>query len=508
MIRDSPPVEIVTVKRRESLREALKVIDRGAIGACFVVDDDHKLAGVLSDGDVRRSLLTGGSLDDLISTWLRPDYVSLPSDSPSSAIRSALTSRIRFVPLVDVSGCLVDYASHARMPRIPVLEPVLGETELEYLTDCIRTGWVSSSGPYVRQFEEMIAASIGVPHTVAVSNGTVALHLALISLEIGPGDEVIVPDVTFAASANAIIHAGAEPVFCDIDTDSWNIDAHKAADLVGPRTKAIMPVHLYGNPCAMDELVEVADRNGLRVIEDCAESLGSTYRGRSAGRFGDASTLSFFGNKVITTGEGGMICFQDADAAERARLLRDHGMSRLTKYWHDVVGYNYRMTNMQAAVGVAQMERIGAILESKTAIGHRYESLFSQIDSIEIQRIDPSSSSNYWLFTVLLPEWSDRDAVAARLRERGIDSRPMFHPLSAMRPYARYRTNIDRNAVAALTSRGLSLPSAASLPLSDVGFIADTLIEAVDPPAFHGELVERRSADLSTSSPSDADAER
>jgi perosamine synthetase len=253
---------------------------------------------------------------------------------------------------------LVDYSTIYKLRSISIASPLLNGNELNYVTDCLKTNWISSQGKYVKEFERQFELYHENFNAVAVSNGTVALHLALEAIGIGENDEVLVPNLTFAASVNAIIYAKAIPVLVDISKETLNIDLNKIENLITKNTKAIMVVHLYGSPCDMNSIIEISKKYNLKIIEDCAEALGSYYYNRPVGVFGDVSTFSFYGNKTITTGEGGMVLFKDNEIAEKARVLRDHGMSKSKRYWHDFVGYNYRLTNIQAAIGVAQFERL------------------------------------------------------------------------------------------------------------------------------------------------------
>src|SRR6266849_8650115 len=243
-------------------------------------------------------------------------------------------------------------------PRIPVAAPSIGEEEMANVMEAMRSGWISSLGAFIGQFERDFAAVCGVAHGVAVANGTTALHLALVAAGVGPGDEVIIPSLTFVATANVVHYCGATPMFADSDPETWQLDPAKLEARITPRTRAIIPVHLYGHPCDMDAILELSARRGLAVVEDAAEAHGAEYRGRRVGAVGTVGCFSFYGNKIITTGEGGMCVTDDAALAERLRLLRDHGMDPKRPYWHEVVGYNYRMTNLQAAVGVAQVKRL------------------------------------------------------------------------------------------------------------------------------------------------------
>ena len=274
---------------------------------------------------------------------------------------------------------------------------------------------------------------------MAVSNGTVALHLALVALGVGPGDEVIVPNLTFAASANAVIHAGASPVFCEIDPCTWCIDPNEVKRLVGPKTKAIMPVHLYGQPCDMDALQEICAENNLLMIEDAAEALGSEWKKHRVGTFGDAATFSFFGNKTISTGEGGMILFKDSHVASKAQILRDHGMSIERRYWHEIIGYNYRLTNMQAALGVAQMERLPQILKAKIRISEYYSNRLKTVEGISLlPSLNQDIVHSNWLYGIVLDDCLNRDLISCSLLEQGIETRPFFYPLSEMPPYEKF----------------------------------------------------------------------
>lgn len=360
--------------------------------------------------------------------------------------------------------------------RIPVAEPMIGERELAYVTDAVRSGWVSSIGEYVTRFEESIAAACGARYAVATSSGTTALHLALAALDVGAGDEVIVPSLTFVATANAVRYLGATPVFADSDAGCWCIDPAEIERCISPRTKAIVPVHLYGHPADMDAIVAIASAHGVAVIEDAAEALGAACRGRPVGAIGDAGILSFYGNKLITTGEGGMLVTRSAAVAERARLLRDHAMDPRRRYWHGEVGYNFRITNLQAALGVAQAERMAEFLARKREIAARYRAGIEDIAGLELQRELSWAASSWWMSTVELgPAFGmDRDTLARALEARGIDTRPAFVPVHTLPPYREPRVLHNAQRVA---RRGLTLPSAASLTWDDQEYVVTCLRE-------------------------------
>ncbi len=473
-----PRIEQLIIDQGEPLKEVLKLIDKNAQGICFVVDSHKKLVGILTDGDIRRAFINGSDLQTTAGQVMFTDFTSYPVGTSKEILVKNLNSKIRHIPLVNELEQPVDYACLHRYNRIPVSEPLLSGNELEYVTNCIKTNWISSAGKYVRDFETMVANYCGMPYGLAVSNGTVALHLALDTLGIGEGDEVIVPDLTFAASINSIIYTGATPVIVDIERDTWNIDPKKVAAAIGPKTKAIMPVHLYGLPAKMKEINALAKEHNLLVIEDAAEAIGSKYHGEMAGSMSDASTFSFYGNKTITTGEGGMILFKNKAHYEKAAVLRDHGMSKEKRYWHDFVGYNYRLTNLQAAIGVAQMERVDQIIEQKLQIAKNYIHHLKDDNNFQLQAVLENTRNTYWLFTVLLKENKDvsRDDLIEKLTKNGIETRPVFYPLHEMPPYKQYvrpgQTFDNANYV---SSQGICLPSYLELSKKDVKLICSIL---------------------------------
>ncbi len=361
----------------------------------------------------------------------------------------------------------------AKRRTIPIAEPMIGERELAYVTDAVRSGWVSSIGRYVTEFERGIAGVCGVGEAVATNSGTSALHLALAALDIGAGDEVIVPSLTFIATANAVRYVGATPVFADSDPAHWCIDPNDVARLITDRTRAIIAVHLYGHPADMDAIAAIARPRGIAVIEDAAEALGGTYRGRPVGSLADVAVFSFYGNKLITTGEGGMLVTDDRPLADRARLLRDHAMHPTRRYWHDEVGYNFRTTNIQAALGVAQLEQMPAFLARKRAIARAYRDGLAELRVVWMQPEAPWAESSCWMSTLLVTDGDvSRDALAERLRERGIDTRPVFLPLHLMPPYQETRVLHHAQRIA---RRGLSLPSAVSLTAEDQAYVIDAV---------------------------------
>lgn len=352
---------------------------------------------------------------------------------------------------------------------IPVSEPNLSGNEEAYAIDAVRSTWISSSGKYLNQFEEMFRSYVGTKHALAVSNGTVALHLALLALEIGPGDEVIVPNFTYIATANAVRYVGATPVLADMDPVTWNISVDSIKRLINSRTKAIIPVHLYGLACAMDEIMALADSHGIHVIEDAAEAIGSEYKGRRLGSIGKISTFSLYGNKTITTGEGGMVTTNDDKIAKFIHLLKNQGVSPTKRYWFEVIGYNYRMTNLQAAIGCAQMEQLEKFIAYKQRNAQTYSSLLSP----EFGRpAELSHARNtFWMYCTLVPARINRDDFCAHLAKNGIETRPFFYLLSTMPPYATTKAEVSQDAKD-IAGRGINLPSSTKLTEADIKKIA------------------------------------
>jgi perosamine synthetase len=361
-----------------------------------------------------------------------------------------------------------------KMAFIPVAEPQLGEKELEYVTDCINSNWISSIGDYIVSFEKGFAKFCDSKYAIAVSNGTAALHLALAAIGIGPGDEVIIPALTFVATASAVIYTGASPILVDSDPKTWNVNPEGIEERITARTKAIIPVHLYGHPCDMDPIMEIAKRHNLKVVEDAAEAHGAEYKGRKAGSIGDVGCFSFYGNKIITTGEGGMCVTNHKALAERMRFLRDHAMSKTKRYWHPEVGYNYRITNIQAAIGLAQLEKIEEFIEKKRENASYYNSLLNRSKGVILPTEEEYAKNVYWMYSILIEnEYGiDRDTLMKRLREKDIDSRPFFYPVHKM-PF--FEGSQDYPVAEDLSKRGINLPSSVKLRKDQIERIVDII---------------------------------
>ncbi|MGQ0663071.1 MAG: aminotransferase class I/II-fold pyridoxal phosphate-dependent enzyme [Pseudomonadota bacterium] len=471
-------IDGVLVNVADPVLTALKCGDRNGLGLVFAVDGAGRLAGRLDARGIAHWLAQGGSLAAPVEDAMQREPEALPEAAGPAAIARTINGSGAVVPLIDDERRPIDVISPARRRRIPVAEPVLTGNESKYVNECLATNWISSQGAFVRRFEADFANLIGAPHAVAVANGTAALHLALVALGIGPGDEVIVPDLTFAATINTVIHAGATPIIVDVDPGTWNIDPASVAGALSARTRAIVPVHLYGQPADMDAIMALALRHRLLVIEDAAEAVGSSHRGRACGSIGQAGTFSFFSNKLLTTGEGGMAVFRDGAAAERARILRDHGMDPKRRYWHTEIGYNYRLTNLQAAIGCAQIEAFDRLLATKLRIAGRYRNGMRAIEGLVLPAEIEGLVNSFWAFSIICDMRRlgiSRDEFMARLEKAGIESRPLFYPLHAMPPYLAHAGNRAMPAATYLSANGLSLPSALSLTDAEIDYICGVI---------------------------------
>jgi perosamine synthetase len=351
---------------------------------------------------------------------------------------------------------------------IPVNEPLLDGNEELYLTECIRTGWISSEGSFVHRLEEGFAARVGRRYSIAVCNGSVALDVAIAALGLGPGDEVILPTFTIISCAASIIRAGATPVLVDSEPDTWNTTVERIAAAITSRTKAIMVVHIYGLPVEMDPVLALARQHGLKVIEDAAEMHGQTYRGSPCGSFGDISTFSFYPNKLVTTGEGGMVLTDDPLLAERCRAMRNLCFQSGKRFVHEELGWNFRLSNLQAAVGVAQLERLDEFVARKRRMGQAYLDQLADVGRLQLPVVRTAYAENiFWVFGVVLEDSAPFDAAEAmrRLAMRGIGSRPFFWPMHEQPVFLKMGlfANETHPSAERLARRGFYLPSGLAL---------------------------------------------
>lgn len=442
----------------ESLFAAAEKCLDNRVGQCFLVDAQHRVLGRITLDEIRGMILDGrASLD----TSLQQSFsAGEGSHVCAAAAEGARTSEV-VTPILAEDGRLIDIRIDRSRQFVPIAQPDLSHHELRAVLDAVLSSWISSKGAYIEKFEQEFSSFVGMRHGVATSNGTVALHLALLALGIGPGDEVIIPDLTFAATINAVLYCGATPVVVDVDEASWTMSVAQVAQAYTSRTKAIIPVHLYGRPAEIEKIAEFARCHDLRVIEDCAEAHGAKCAGRRVGQFSDISCFSFYANKIITTGEGGM-CLTNSDSlAASLKEMRSHGMTPSRSYWHERVGYNYRLTNMQAAIGLMQLRKIDQTLQRNQKLQRLYRDHLAGIPGI---RFAPPLSADYepvvWLACALVPA-AARAALIEAAAQAEIELRPFFHPLSEMPPYRQFGRFCPNSA--ALARTGLNLPTSAAV---------------------------------------------
>ena len=360
--------------------------------------------------------------------------------------------------------------------NIPIACPQFQGNELKYVKECLETTWISSIGRFIPQFEHEFARFCDSNHAISANSGTSALHLALLGMGVQPDDEILIPTLTFVATANAVKYCGARPILIDVEPRTMNIDPQRIEEKITPRTRGMIVVHLYGHPANMDPILEIAKRRGLFVIEDAAEAHGALYNGRKVGGLADIGTFSFFGNKIMTTGEGGMVTVGNEDLRDRIQLFRGQGMDPNRRYWFPQVGYNYRMTNIQAAIGLAQLEQIDSHLACYRQVAEWYRRyLVPLADFITLPFEEPWAHHVYWMFNVILrPKVRiERDQFMAMLSEQGIETRPVFYPMHVMPPFR--DTQSSYPVADALAQNGISLPTHVALTEEDVSYVADRI---------------------------------
>ncbi|HQY93594.1 DegT/DnrJ/EryC1/StrS family aminotransferase [Caldilinea sp.] len=407
---------------------------------------------------------------------LQPVELSLEEMGELAAIIPAADPEVRLT-----YRAIPEFGATPRRSIIPVCEPTLGGNELKYVQQAIETNWISSAGRFIRDFEARFAEVCGVKYGIACANGTVAMHLTMATLGLEPGDEVIIPTFTMIATANAVTYCGAKPVLVDMEPAYWQMDINQVEAKITPRTKAIVPVHIYGHPTDMDPLMALAEKHGLLVIEDAAEAHGAEYKGRRTGGLGHAAGFSFYGNKIITTGEGGMVTTNDRDLAQLAWNLRDHAFSHERHFWHKFVGFNYRMTNLQAAIGLAQVEQLDGFVAARRRNAAEYNRRLQDIPGIRTPSEAPWAKNVYWMYGILVDEAAygmNRDALRRVLADHGIETRTFFIPMHAQPVYWQQFKGERYPVAEDLCRRGFYLPSASSLRIDEIEYITDVIRQA------------------------------
>ncbi|MCB0064783.1 MAG: DegT/DnrJ/EryC1/StrS family aminotransferase [Caldilineaceae bacterium] len=411
---------------------------------------------------------------------LKPAELTLEEMGDLAAIIPAADPevKIRYRPIPDFDQ---QSDQSTRRSLIPVCEPTLAGNEMKYVQQAIETNWISSAGSFIREFETQFADACDVRYGIACANGTVAMHLALATLGLEPGDQVIIPTFTMIATINAVTYCGATPVLVDMEPEYWQIDIDHVAAKITPRTKAIVPVHIYGHPTDMDPLMELAAKHGIKVIEDAAEAHGAEYKGRRAGGLGDAAGFSFYGNKIITTGEGGMITTDNREIARLAWNLRDHAFSTERHFWHKYVGFNYRMTNLQAAVGLAQVEQLDDFVEQRRQNAREYNRRLQGIPGITTPKEAPWAKNVHWMYGILVDEAEygmNRDQLRQVLADNGIETRTFFIPMHCQPVYWNMFKGERYPVAEQLCRNGFYLPSATSLRLEELDFVCSVIRDA------------------------------
>lgn len=450
-----------TCSRSENVFVAIeKCLDNG-LGICFVLDEDRRVVSKITLDEIRGAILDGSAIKDTtLERHLSDRGVALPKglhpfrNDPSPDGEMVM-------PVVDDDGRLTDILIDRSKQFVQIAKPDLSHREFRAVLDAFISSWISSKGTYIPKFEKEFASFVGMSRGIAVSNGTVALHLALLAVGVGPGDEVIVPDLTFAATINAVIYCGATPIIVDVDDKTWTMSLAEVERAVTPRTKAIIPVHLYGRPAEIGPIASFAKRHNIHVVEDCAEAHGTRYAGRTVGQFGDISCFSFYANKIVTTGEGGMCLTNSEMLATTISALRDHGMAPDRSFWHERVGYNYRMTNLQAAIGQSQLWRIDQTLARNKHLEELYREHLADIPDVAFP---PPLAEEYepvvWLVCVQVPA-QHRSRLIEAARAAQIEMRPFFHSLSALPPYERYAQSCPNSVT--LSQTGINLPTSSAV---------------------------------------------
>ncbi|HEX9461179.1 MAG TPA: aminotransferase class I/II-fold pyridoxal phosphate-dependent enzyme [Alphaproteobacteria bacterium] len=440
---------------------AERCLDNGT-GVCFIVDGHRRLLGRITLDHIRAAVVDGRALLDAALERLLPDT--------SAALAEPPAENEAVMPVLAEDGRLIDVLVDRSKAFVQVARPDLSHHEFRAVLDAFLSSWISSKGAYIERFERDFASFVGMKHAIATSNGTVALHLALVALGIGPGDEVIVPDLTFAATINAVLYCGATPVIIDVDPVMWTMSLKDVTAACTARTKAIIPVHLYGRPAEMAPIAEFAARRKIHIVEDCAEAHGAKYAGRTVGQFSEISCFSFYANKIVTTGEGGMCVTNSLALAAVLQELRSHGMAPNKAYWHDRVGYNYRMTNLQAAIGHSQLHRIGETLRRNSNLERLYRRHLETIPGVSFAPLVAGHCEPVvWLVCARVPADSRADIIAAAAKA-GLELRPFFHRLSDMPPYRAFARACPVSAELART--GINLPTSNAVDLRVIEKIA------------------------------------
>ncbi len=427
-------IDSFVIHKDADIKEAMQCIDKSGNGIALVVDKQNKLYGVVTDGDIRRALLAGKSLETAVETIMVTTPIVAPCDTSAVELLEIMLERgIHQIPVVDKDNILLDVALLRELKSIPLSSPDITHKEIDIINQVLSTPLLSI-GPKIKQFEDNISQYINTKFAVGVNSGTSALHLCIKSLDIKDGDEVITSPFSFIASANCVLYERAKPVFVDIDKDTLCIDAEKIEEKITPKTKAILPVHIFGHPCKMDKIMGIAKKYNLAVIEDACEAIGSEYKGKKVGTFGNVGVFAFYPNKQITTAEGGMIVTDDEKIMALCRSMRNQGRDDGESWLsHQRLGYNYRMSELSAALGVVQMERIDEILKKRQKIAEVYNKNLERVKGIKIPYVGDDIKMSWFVYVIRLSSdrfpAGSRDRVMQNLKDKGISCNRYFPPI-------------------------------------------------------------------------------
>ena len=427
-------INSLTILENNTIREAMERIDKSGIRIVLIVDGNKKLLGVASDGDIRRALLSGKNLETPVKDTMIKNPITVVENTPASEMLEIMLSKgIQEIPVLDKQGKVIDLALLSELKNIPLSSPDITRKEIDVINQVLSTPFLSI-GPKIQEFEQKIADYVGTKYAIGVNSGTSGLHLCVRSLDIKDGDEVITAPFSFIASANCILFERAKPVFVDIDENTLCIDVDKIEEKITKKTKAILPVHIFGYPCQIDRITEIAKKHNLAVIEDACEAIGTEYKGRKVGSFGDAGVLAFYPNKQITTAEGGMVVTNNEKIAKLCQSMRNQGRDEGDGWLsHSRLGYNYRMNELSAALGTTQIDRIDEILEKRQKVADKYNQKLAKIEGIKIPHMGSDVKMSWFVYVVRLDEnkfsQEDRDMIVQKLKERGVAARDYFPPI-------------------------------------------------------------------------------
>ena len=468
-----------TLDIKSTCLQALSAITE-AKGKGLIILEQRKPVGSLTDGDIRRFILNGGSIEDNISNAMNKNFITLKNEPTYIESIALLDKGIKLVPIISDNNDVLDIVDVKSISRIPIHDPRLKGNELKYILDCIETNWISSQGSYVEKFEKLFSSYHESLYTTTTTSGTTALELAFKAIKEKREGYVLVPDLTFGATLNAVSNAGLTPIICPVNSKDFSIDLSSVPSSILSKTAAVCIVHLYGSVVNMKEILDLKEKYNFYIVEDCAEALGSKLNGFRAGTFGDISAFSFFGNKLITTGEGGMLITRNKDFYDYINVIKNHGMRSNRRYWHEVIGTNARMTNIQAAIGLAQLENLSSIVKKKRDIHRIYFEKLSKLNSkISIWHESLDLKSSYWLNTIEVKNKDHIDLLILEGEKRNIDFRRCFYPMHILPAFSEFSNkSFDYSESVSVYNHLICLPSGLNLVPDQILTVCDVVENA------------------------------